>query len=184
VDKQQLLTQMDGAVKIFSDDITTIRTGRVSPALIENLEVLVYSGAQKLRLLELGSISVEGGRNLVFQPWDKTIIGEIKNGIMQSGQGFNPIVDNDKIRIAMPAPTTEQRENFVKLLYKKLEAAKNIIRDIRGKLRYELQDKLRSKDLSEDQFKIEEESLQKTTDDYIAKVEEMGKRKETEIRET
>lgn len=183
MDKQKIISNMDGVLQIFHDDIAAIRTGRATPALIEGLEVSVYGGAQKMKLLELGTIFSGDARSLIFQPWDKSIIGEVKNGIASSGMGFNPIVDNDQIRISLPPLTTEQRDNYVKLLYKKLEAAKVMIRDVRGKFRHELQEQEKEKTISEDEFKRFEEELQKATDEYIAKAEEMGKKKEVEIRE-
>ena len=182
MNKDEIRRQMDDVVQIFRDEIATIRTGRATPALIEGIEVLVYGGAQKMRLMELGSIMVEGARTLIFQPWDKSIINEIKNGILQAGMGLNPVVDNDKIRINLPPLTTEQRENYLKLLGKKLEAARVMIRDIRGRVRRQLQDQLQEKQLGEDEYHRLEEELQKITDEYIGKLEEMAAGKEKEIR--
>ena len=182
MDREEVARQMDEVIQIFRDEIVTIRTGRATPALIEGIEVLVYGGTQKMKLMELGSILVEGARSLIFQPWDKSIINEIKNGILQAGMGLNPVVDNDKIRINLPPLTTEQRENYLKLLGKKLEAARVMIRDIRGRVRRQLQDQLQEKQLSEDEYHQLEQELQKITDEYIGKLEEMAANKEAEIR--
>ena len=182
MNKDEVSRQMNQVVQIFRDEIATIRTGRATPALIEGIEVSVYGGQQRMKLMELGSILVEGARSLVFQPWDKSIINEIKNGLLEAGMGLNPVVDQDKIRINLPPLTTEQRENYLKLLGKKLEAARVMIRDIRGRVRRQLQDQLQEKQLSEDEYHRLEQELQNLTDDYIAKLEEMAAGKEKEIR--
>ena len=135
-----------------------------------------------MKLVELGTILVGGARNLVFQPWDKTIINEIKNGILQSRMKLTPVVDHDKIRIELPPLTTDQRENYIGLIKKKLEAARVMIRGIRSQNRRKLQEQLREKQLSEDEHYRLEKELQKITDDYIDRLEEMAERKEKEIR--
>jgi len=182
MNKEEIKKEMEGVVQIFRHEIAVIRTGRATPALIEGLELSVYGGREKMKLVELGTILVAGARNLVFQPWDKTIINEIKNGILQSGVKLIPIVDNDKIRIELPPLTTDQRENYIELIKKKLEAGRVMIRGVRSQNRYKLQEQLREKQLSEDEHHRLEEELQKITDDYIDRLEEMEEKKEKEIR--
>jgi len=181
MDEAKVKNQMDQVVQLFLDDIGTIRTGRASPGLIEAIEVSVYGGT-KMKLMELGTTFVEGARSLVFAPWDKSIAGEIKNGILKSGAGYSPIVDNDKIRINLPLLTSEERENYVKLLGKKLEAARVMIREARSEERRLIQDQLKEKGISEDDYHLFEEKLQKITDEYIEKIEQVSVKKEAEIR--
>jgi len=172
---------MDRIVSIYAEDIGTIRTGRANPGLIENVAVTVYEG-QSMRLKELGSISVPDVRSLVFSPWDQTIIAEIKNGIAAANLGFNPVVDGQVIRMALPQMTTEQREDYIKLLGRKLEGARVMIRDARGDERKDLMDAKNRKLMTEDEFKRDEMELQKATDEYIVKLEQMAEKKEKEIR--
>ncbi|MCD6225739.1 ribosome recycling factor [bacterium] len=182
MNEEKIRQQMEEVIELFKEDIATIRTGRATPALIENISVSVYGGQQKLTLKELGTINVTGPRALSFQPWDVSIIAEIKNGILNSGAGLNPVIDNNIIRLSLPPLTQEQREDYLKLLGRKTEAARVMIRDIRTKERYQLQQQLREKQISEDEFHRLEEQLQKITDEFIEKIDQIAAEKEKEIR--
>ncbi len=182
MDKDIISGQMDEILQIFKEEIAVIRTGRATPALIDGIEVTVYGTGQKMKLMELGTISVEEARSLLFQPWDKSIINEIKNSISQSDLGLSPIIDSDKIRINLPALTTQKRQDYLKLLGKKLEAIKVMIRNIRSNVRHQLQSQLQKRELSEDAFHRLEKELQELTDEYIGKLETMAKVKEREIK--
>jgi len=174
-------TRMDKIVEIFVNDIGSIRTGRATPGLIENVVVSVYGG-QKMRLIELGSIEVADVRTLTFTPWDQTVIREVSNGIAAANIGMNPVVDGAMIRMILPMMTQEQREDYVKLLGRKLEGARGMIRDARADNRKDLMDAKNEKTISEDEFKRDETELQKVTDEYIGKLEALAKKKEAEIR--
>jgi len=174
-------TRMDKIVEIFVNDIGSIRTGRATPGLIENVMVSVYGG-QKMRLIELGSIEVADVRTLTFTPWDQTVIREVSNGIAAANIGMNPVVDGAIIRMSLPMMTQEQREDYVKLLGRKLEGARGMIRDARADNRKDLMDAKNEKTISEDEFKRDEMELQKVTDEYIGKLEALAKKKEAEIR--
>ena len=176
----EIKQKFDKAVEIFSNDIASIRTGRATPALLEGISVTSYG--QKMRLIELGSIGISDVRTLTFTPWDASVIREVSNGIMAANIGLTPVVDGELIRIALPMLTTEQREEYVRLLGRKLEGARGILRDIRAQIRKGLQDAKQAKTVSEDQYKRDEEMLQKTTDEYNGKLEDMAKKKEVEIR--
>jgi len=173
---------MDQVIDVFKEDIATIRTGRATPALLEGITISVYDDQQQMKIQEIGTIMVDGARSLVIQVWDKSIVKEVKNGLLKSDLGINPIVDGDRIRLNLPPLTTEQREDYLRLLAKKLEGVKVMLRDVRSGQRRQLQDQLQEKNLSEDQFHIEEEKLQKITDDYIKKLEELTLLKEKEVR--
>jgi len=172
---------MDKIVSIFLEDITSIRTGRATPGLIENIVVTVYGG-QKMKLIELGSIGVSDARTLTFQPWDMTVIREISNGIAAANVGMNPAVDGQIIRMSLPMMTVEQREDYIKMLGRKLEGARVMIRDARGDYRKSIVDAKNEKTISEDEYKRDETELQKTTDEYVKKLEGLALKKETEIR--
>ena len=172
---------MDKIVGIFVDDISSIRTGRATPGLIENVAVTVYGG-QKMRLIELGSIGVPDVRTLTFQPWDVALVKEIANGIAAANIGMNPAVDGQIIRMSLPMLTTEQREDYIKMLGRKLEAARVMIRDARADFRKTLQTAKQEKTISEDELKQDETELQKVTDQYIEKLEMVASKKEIEIR--
>jgi ribosome recycling factor len=172
---------MTKIVGLFAEDIGSIRTGRATPGLIENVVVTVY-GAQKMKLIELGSIGVPDVRSLTFQPWDQGLIREIANGIAAAGLNMNPAIDGQLIRLSLPMLTQQQREDYVKLLGRKLEGARGMIRDARADFRKKLMDAKNAKEISEDEFKKDETELQKLTDSYMTKLEEVSKKKEVEIR--
>lgn len=177
----EIRSRMDKIVNIFVSDIASIRTGRATPGLIENVVVTVYGG-QKMRLIELGSIGVPDVRSLTFQPWDQSLIREIANGISAANIGMTPAVDGELIRMSLPMLTVEQREDYIKLLGRKLEAARVMVRDARADFRSDLQKAKQGKTISEDEFKKDELDLQKVTDEFIKMLEDISKKKEVEIR--
>ncbi len=174
-------SRMDKIMEIFGEDIGSIRTGRATPGLIENVLVSVYGG-QKMRLMELGTILVPDVRTLTFQPWDVSVLKEVSNGIAVANIGMNPVVDGQLIRISLPVMTTEQREDYIKLLGRKLEGARGMVRDVRGDFRKDLQDAKQEKTISEDEYKRDETELQKINDEYMLKLEKLAQKKEEEIR--
>ncbi|MBU1117589.1 ribosome-recycling factor [Patescibacteria group bacterium] len=173
--------RMNKIRELFVNDIASIRTGRATPGLIENVVVTVYEG-QKMKLQELGSISIPDVRSITFEPWDQAIIREISNGIQAANIGMTPSVDGQLIRMSLPMLTVEQREDYVKLLGRKLEGARGMIRDARGDFRKKLMDAKNDKTVSEDEFRRDETELQKMTDDFVGQLEEVSKKKEVEIR--
>ena len=177
----EVRVRMDKITTLFVNDIASIRTGRATPGLIENVVVTVYGG-QKMKLIELGSIGVPDVRSLTFEPWDQTLIREISNGIVAASIGMTPAVDGNIIRMSLPMLTVEQREDYIKLLGRKLEGARVMVRDARADFRNDLQKAKQDKTVSEDEFKREEPQHQKITDEYIKKLEEISKKKEVEIR--
>jgi len=181
IDFLDVKLRMGKILSLFVNDIASIRTGRATPGLIENVVVTVYGG-QKMKLIELGSIGVPDVRSLTFQPWDQTLIREISNGIMAANTGMNPVVDGSLIRMNLPMLTVEQREDYIKLLGRKLEAARVMVRDARGDYRSNLQRAKQEKTVSEDEFKKDEIELQKITDEFVKKLEEVAGKKEVEIR--
>ncbi len=182
MDKNKISQEMDKVVSIFKDELAAIRTGRASPSLIEDMDVSVYGGGQKMKLKELGTVGVEEARSMVFQPWDRSIIKEVKNEILANSSDLQAVVDGEKIRIKLPTLTVEQRQNYISLLNKKLEAARVMIRNIRSDYRYEYQDMLQEDEISQDEFHRWETDLQKLTDDYIEKLESLAEKKRKEIK--
>lgn len=172
---------MDKALEIIRGEIASIRTGRAQPAIVENIVCPVYGGTQYLKVVELGTISAPTPGSIVIQPWDASIIGEIRQGIQAAGTGLTPIIDNDVIRIQIPSLSEERRMEYVKLLHKQLENGKIMIRQIRhdkmSGIKREFDDKLIGED---ENFRAEEE-LQKITDKYVDEIEEVGKKKEAEL---
>lgn len=181
MDETSIRSKMQQVIDLVATDIAAIRTGRATPALVESLTVNVYGGTQKLKVNEVGTISAPDTQNLIIDPWDKSIIGEIRQGIMAANIGMNPMIDGEIIRISFPPLTTEDREKYVKLLSQKLESGKVMIRQIRGDGMHEIKKAFEEKTLTEDEKFTQEKKLQEITDEYTGKVDEMGERKKTEL---
>jgi ribosome recycling factor len=116
MDGSEITSKFQRAVDAVFSDIAGVRTGRASPALVENIVVPAYGGTQRLRVMEIGSITASDPTQIVISPWDKSIIGDIRKGIMEANVGLNPSIDGEVIRIVIPAMTTEDREKYVKIL--------------------------------------------------------------------
>src|SRR3989344_638384 len=102
MNEDDIRKKMQQVLGLVTGDIASIRTGRATPALVEDLTVAVYGGAQKLKIQELATITAPDTQTLVIDPWDKSIIGEIRQGIMAANIGLNPSIDGEAIRISLP----------------------------------------------------------------------------------
>src|SRR5258706_6384554 len=181
MEEAQVKAKMQGVINNLLEVISGIRTGRATPGLVQNLEVSVYGGTQRLRILELASVTSPDPQTLVIDPWDKSVIGEIKKGIEVANIGMNPSIDGEIIRISVPALTTEDREKFVKLLMGKLEEARVAIRQIRADIMHEIKKEFEDKKIREDEKFSFEKNLQNLTDEFTNKIEEIGSRKKSEL---
>ncbi|MFC1625921.1 ribosome recycling factor [Patescibacteria group bacterium] len=181
MDETSVRAKMQQVKDLVVGDIASIRTGRATPALIENLELALYGGSQKLKLLEVASISSTDAQTLVIDPWDKSIIGEIKQGILSANIGMNPSIDGEIIRISLPPITSEDREKYVKLLSNKLENGRIMIRQIRGDQMRVIKESFEKKEVSEDEKFAHEKKLQEVTDEFIEKIDSVGESKKQEL---
>jgi len=181
VDFTETRQLMQHSLDHFKLEISAIRTGRAVPALIENIICNAYGGASRLTVKELGTITTSDSQTLLVQPWDLSVVGEIRQGILAANVGLTPVIDNNLIRISIPSLTTERRAEYVKLLHQKMEETRVSIRNLRQDKLREIKTSFEGKALSEDEKFKAEEDLQKITDEFIGKVEEMGKKKEEEL---
>ena len=181
VDFTETRQLMQHSLDHFKSEISAIRTGRAVPALIENIICNAYGGASRLTVKELGTITTSDSQTLLVQPWDLSVVGEIRQGILAANVGLTPVIDNNLIRISIPSLTTERRAEYVKLLHQKMEETRVSIRNLRQDKLREIKTSFEGKALSEDEKFKAEEDLQKITDEFIGKVEEMGKKKEEEL---
>jgi len=181
MDEPSIRLQMQRVLDIIVGDIGSIRTGRATSSLIENLPVAVYGGAQKLKVLELATITTPDTQTIIVDPWDKSIIGEIRQGILVANIGMNPSIDGEIIRITLPPLTTEDREKYIKLLSTKLEGGRIMIRQVRGDAMHDIKKKFEEKELSEDEKFDAEKKVQAVTDEFVGKIDEAGERKKQEL---
>ncbi|SRR3989344_3364429 len=181
MDEASLRFRMQQVLDLIVNDISSIRTGRAVPALVENLVIGVYGGQQKLKLLELATITSPDTQTLIIDPWDKSVIGEIRQGILAANIGLNPAISGEVIRLSLPPLTTEDREKYVKLLRTKLENGKIMIRQVRGDGMRDIKVGFEKKELTEDEKFNQEKRLQEITDEFVEKIDEVGKKKEEEL---
>ncbi len=136
-----------------------------------------------MRLNQISSISSPEGRLLTIQPWDQSIIGDIEKGILKSGLGLTPMSDGKLIRISIPPLTEERRKELAKLAKKMAEESKIIIRNHRREANEMLKELKNEGEISEDEMYKYQDKVQKTTDEFIEKIDEIKKEKENEILE-
>jgi ribosome recycling factor len=172
-------TRMGAALESLGREFATVRTGRASAGLLDALRVDYYGTPTSLN--QLASISVPDARTLTIQPWEASQLKAIEKAIMASDLGLTPINDGKVIRLAIPPPTEERRKQLVKTVAKNAEESRVAIRNIRREANDKLKAMARDKKVSEDEERRGHDQIQKTTDKYIAKVDELLKKKEQEI---
>ncbi len=166
---------------VLQEDLSTVRTGRAMPSLVENVVVSVYAGAQRLRIKELATISASDPQTLVLSPFDPSIAGEIQKGIMEANVGLTPSSDGNIIRISIPPLSEERRKELIKLMKQKLENGRIAIRQIRQDARNIVRKQHNDKIISEEQMYRTDQEIQKITDEIMLPVDEIGRKKETEL---
>jgi ribosome recycling factor len=181
MDEASIKLKMQLAVDALANDIAGVRTGRATPSLVENIIVPAYGGTQRLRVMEVASITASDPTQIVISPWDKSIIGDIRKGIQEANIGMNPSIDGEVIRIIVPPLTTEDREKYVKIVSQKLEAGRISVRQVRGDEMHEIKKRFEAKEITEDDKRDYEKKLQDLTDLYIGKIEEAGEKKKAEL---
>lgn len=174
---QEARQKMMKALEVLQGDVATVRTGKATPALIENVVISVYAGTAKMRILELATINVTDPHTLTLSPFDPSITSEIQKGIQDANIGLNPSVNSDVIRISIPPLSAERRQELIKMMHQKLENGKVMIRQIR----HDAMMDIKKGALSEDETGRLEKEVQKLTDDYTAEIDTIGKRKEEEL---
>jgi ribosome recycling factor len=174
-------TKMAKSVEHFANDLTTIRTGRANPALIDKVMVPYYGTPTPLN--QLAQISAPEARLLVVQVYDKSQIGAIEKALRSGDQGLNPASDGQVIRVPIPPLTEERRREYVKLVRQKAEEARVAIRNVRRDEVHRIDQLQKDGDVAEDDAKRGTARLQKITESQIEKVDALAGRKETEVME-
>ena len=172
-------TQMEAALEALRREFATVRTGKATPALLDTVRVEAYGSQMPLN--QLATISTPESSLLVVQPFDKTLLPDIERAIMTADLGLNPANDGNIIRIPIPPLNEERRQEYVKLLHRMTEEGRISIRHARRTVRDELHQLVRDHELSEDESRRQEDQLEKSTKEFIEKVEELLKSKEAEV---
>ncbi len=173
--------RMGKAVDHLAHELVHIRTGRATPALVEDLKVEAYGTV--MRLQELATITAPEPRLLVIQPWDASTLKAIERAIQTSDLGLTPNNDGRVIRLVLPQLTEERRRELVKLVHKRVEETRIAIRNIRRDAIDEIRTLEKEKEISEDESHRAQDQVQKLTDEFIEKAEKLGEKKEAEILE-
>lgn len=173
--------RMDKSIEAFRSEISKIRTGKATTALLDGVKVDYYGSPTPLN--QAANVSVLDAHTLSITPWDKNMVGEIDRAILVADLGLNPVNDGTNIKVPIPPLTEERRKDLVKLVKKFGEDAKISIRNVRRDANDKLKKLEKSKELTEDFRHDAEDDVQKTTDKHIETIDEMVKHKEIEIME-
>jgi len=176
---QETRRKMDKVLESMARDLSRVRTGRASVALLEGIKVDCYGTTMPLP--QVASLAAPEPRLLTVQPWDSTVLSDIDKAILKSDLGLNPVNDGKIIRLPIPALTTERRKDLVKMVKKMEEEGKVALRNLRREANEDLKEMKKEKLLSEDEAHRGQDEVQKVTDEYIKKVEDQGVEKEKEI---
>ena len=174
-----LKSRLEQALEVVKKDVSSVGTGRAKPSIVEEVKVEAYGTYMSLR--ELATISAPDPSLITISPWDKSLVGAVSAGINKAGLNLNAVVDGDVIKIAIPPLTQERREELVKLVHQKIESGKVMIRQIRTEIKEEIEAQEGESGISEDSIKAWLESMQKSVDAAIVRIEEVGKEKEKEL---
>ena len=172
VGMEKSLQSLDAAFK-------RIRTGRASPALLDDIRVDYYDNLTPLT--QLASISVEDAKTIAIIPWEKSVVQDIEKAIMESELGLNPATSGDTIRVILPDLTEETRKEFIKKARSEAENTKVSLRNVRREGNSQLKEFLKEKEISEDEERQGEEEIQKLTDLFVGRVNEALSAKEKDL---
>ncbi|ADO56101.1 MULTISPECIES: ribosome recycling factor [Paenibacillus] len=178
--KKSAEERMQKAIQALQRDLSSLRAGRATPALLDRVQVEYYGAMTPVN--QLANINTPDSRTLMIQPWDKSSLADIERAIQKSDLGLTPSNDGNTIRLSIPALTEERRTDLVKLTKKSGEEAKIAIRNIRRDANDDIK-KMEKSDISEDESRKHQEDIQKTTDKFIAEVDKVLAAKEKEIME-
>ena len=176
---KDLEARMQAAIDLLGREFAGVRTGRANTALLDAVRVEAYGTHTPIN--QMASVSVPDPKSLVIQPWDTTQIAAIEKAIMKSDLGLNPSSDGKVIRLTMPTLTEERRKQLAKTVGKLAEEARVSIRNIRRDANDRLKALAKDKKTSQDEERRGHEQIQKATDKFIARVDELTKKKEQEI---
>lgn len=166
-------------IDFLKEDISGLRTGRASTAMVEGVSVEAYGMRQPLKAV--ASISVADAKTLNIEPWDKSILSAVEKGLRDSGLGINPVNDGRLIRLSLPELTSERRVELTKVLHQKVEQARISARKVREEVRDLVTGEEKAKSISEDEKFSLQEDLEKMVKEYNEKIAQIGEQKEKEI---
>jgi ribosome recycling factor len=178
---QSAREKMDKAVEAVRREFGTVRTGKASPALLDHVRVEAYGSHVPLN--QVASVSAPEARMLVVQPWDRAMLNPVEKAIRTAELGLNPNNDGKIIRVPIPPLTEERRKEYVRVLHKMAEEGRVAVRHVRKEANDEIKHRQKDGDISEDDARREQDEIQKLTNQYVERLDELLKHKEAEIME-
>ena len=176
---ESMQERMEKVIDNLEANYSEIRAGRANPAILNRVSVEYYGVPTPIN--QVASVSVPEARLIVIQPWDRSILSQVEKAIEKADIGIHPMNDGQVIRLSFPELTEERRKEIVKDVKKTAEEAKVAARNVRRDEMDEAKAKLKNKEISEDEEKSLEDKIQKETDKYVAKIDEIAEKKEKEI---
>ena len=173
--------RMGKSIDSLHTEFSKIRTGRAHPSLLDQIQVDYYGSATPIN--QVANVTIEDSRTLVVTPWEKDMVAKVEKAIMGSDLGLNPATAGTVIRIPMPPLTEERRRDLVKVVRHEAEQGRVAIRNIRRDANSDFKDLLKEKEISEDEERKAGETIQKLTDNYVAKIDKVLADKEAEMME-
>jgi len=173
--------RMDKSLEALRSELSKIRTGKATTALLDGIKVDYYGNMTLLN--QLANVTVLDAHTLSITPWDKSVVSHVEKAILEANLGFNPVNDGTNLKIPVPPLNEERRRDFVKLVKKFGEESKIAVRNVRRDANEHLKREEKNKKISEDQLKEAEDKIQKLTDEHILKIDDVLKHKEKEIME-
>jgi len=180
---QEMAEDFSKCIEAFERNLTTIRTGRASPVLLENVQVDVATYNAKMPLKQLATITAPDARMLVVNPWDKSTMSDIERGIMSAGLGLNPNNDGNIIRVPIPPLTGERRQELTRKVRQMVEDARIRARQVRKDYNDLVKEAEAEKEISEDESRKYMQDVQEATNECIKKLDDICKTKEKELME-
>ena len=173
--------KMKKAIDVTMQDLSSIRSGRATPSLVENIVISAYGGTTQMKLMELATITTMDAKTIVIAPFDPSIMQEVEKGLQMANTGMTPIVDGEMIRISIPPLTEDRRKEYTRLAKTKVEAGKIMVRQIRQDAMHQIKKDADDGTISEDQQKMLEKHIQDTTDKMVLELDALEKKKEAEL---
>lgn len=175
-------SKMDKSVENLQQELSGIRTGRATPTLLDVVHVDAYGS--KMKINQLGTVTVPDAHLIVIDLWDKSLIGAVEKAIMASPLGVTPSNDGRLIRIPIPPLSEERRKELIKVVHKMAEEARVAVRNIRRNILDELKKEQKESKITEDDLHKLSDEVQKITDKHIEKIDQIVKAKEKDIMES
>lgn len=172
---------MENAIEATRREFASVRTGKATPALLDTVRVEAYGG--RVPLNQVGTVTAPEPRLLMVQPWDKSLLNEIEKAIRTSELGLNPSNDGNVVRIPIPLLTEERRREFVRVLNKLAEEGRIAIRHARQEANKGIRRAQQSNEISEDEAHRLTEEVQKMTDEFVGRIDQLLAAKEQEVME-